>query len=263
MGADPPKLTPGMPAARKERLDVLVAARGLAPSRERARALILAGQVSVDGQVVTKAGAPTRADAAIDLAQPDHPYVGRGGVKLAHAIEAFAIAVEGRRALDIGASTGGFTDVLLRRGARDVIALDVGRNQLDWSLRTDARVLVREGVNARALTSDAVPHAVDLVTIDVAFISLRHILPGLLPLLAPGADVVALVKPQFEAGREEVGKGGLITDPAVHEAVLRAVTEQAAAAGLARAGMTPSPITGATGNREFFLHLRAAVGSLR
>ena len=148
--------------------------------------------------------------------------------------------------------------MLLQRGAASVIALDVGRGQLDWRLRSDPRVLVREGVNARALTPDDVPHAVSLVTIDVAFISLRHILPALPPFLAPAADVVALVKPQFEAGRDEVGKHGIVSDPAVHEAVIARVTEAAAACGLARLAMTPSPITGATGNQEFFLHLRAA-----
>jgi 23S rRNA (cytidine1920-2'-O)/16S rRNA (cytidine1409-2'-O)-methyltransferase len=241
--------------AHKTRLDIVLVDRGLVPSRERARALILAGQVTVDGQVVSKAGAPVAADARVELAVPDHPYVGRGGVKLAHALDKFRIDPTGRRALDVGASTGGFTDVLLRRGAASVVALDVGRGQLDWGLRTDPRVIVREGVNARTLSSEDVPHTVTLVTIDVAFISLRHILPALPPFLEPGADVVALVKPQFEAGREEVGKHGLVTDPAVHEAVIARVTEAAAATGLVRVAMTPSAITGATGNQEFFLHL--------
>jgi 23S rRNA (cytidine1920-2'-O)/16S rRNA (cytidine1409-2'-O)-methyltransferase len=245
-------------ATTKTRLDVILVDRGLAPSRERARALILAGQVTIDGQVVSKAGAPVKPDARVELAVPDHPYVGRGGLKLAGALDAFAIDPRGRRALDVGASTGGFTDVLLQRGAADVIALDVGHNQLDWRLRSDPRVIVREGVNARSLTADDVPHAVSLATIDVAFISLRHILPALPPFLAPGADVVALVKPQFEAGREEVGARGIVSDPAVHEAVIARVTEAAAACGLARLAMAPSPITGATGNQEFFLHLRAA-----
>jgi 23S rRNA (cytidine1920-2'-O)/16S rRNA (cytidine1409-2'-O)-methyltransferase len=244
-------------ARTKTRLDILLVERGLVPSRERARALILAGQVTVDGQVVSKAGAPIGADARVEVAVPDHPYVGRGGVKLAHALDAFALDPRGRRALDVGASTGGFTDVLLRRGAIDVIALDVGHNQLDWRLRTDPRVIVREGVNARALTSDDVPHRVSVVTIDVAFISLRHILPALPAFLDPSADVVALVKPQFEAGREEVGKHGIVSDPAVHDAVIERVTEAAAACGLSRLAMTPSAITGATGNQEFFLHLRA------
>jgi len=240
----------------KQRLDVVLVDRGLAPSRERARALILAGEVTVDGQVVSKAGAPVARDAHVVLARPDHPYVGRGGVKLAGALDAFAIDPRGRRALDVGASTGGFTDVLLQRGAESVVALDVGRAQLDWRLRTDARVIVREGVNARALTSADVPHRVSLATIDVSFISLKHILPALPPFLDPGSDVVALVKPQFEAGREQVGRHGIVSDPAVHDAVVARVTEYAAACGLARIAMTPSPITGATGNQEFFLHLR-------
>ena len=240
----------------KPRLDVVLVDRGLAASRERARALILAGQVSVNGQVVSKAGTPVAADAIVELVVPDHPYVGRGGVKLAHALDAFAIDPAGRRALDVGASTGGFTDVLLRRGAANVIALDVGHNQLDWKLRSDPRVIVREGVNARALTGDDVPHRVTITTIDVSFISLRHILPALLPFLEPGADVVALVKPQFEAGREEVGSGGIVSDPAVQEATVRRVADAAAAVGLARIAMAPAAIKGATGNQEFFLHLR-------
>jgi len=242
----------------KVRLDVALVDRGLAPSRERARALILAGQVTIDGQVVSKAGAPVKPDARVELAVPDHPYVGRGGLKLASALDAFTIDPRGRHALDVGASTGGFTDVLLQRDAASVIALDVGRGQLDWRLRSDPRVLVREGVNARALTPDDVPHRVSLVTIDVAFISLRHILPALPPFLELQADVVALVKPQFEAGRDEVGKHGIVSDPAVHDAVIARVTEAAAACGLVRLAMAPSAITGATGNQEFFLHLRAA-----
>jgi len=242
-----------MPA--KIRLDTALVERGLVPSRERARAMILAGQVTVDGRLVSKAGAPVTADADLQLIVPDHPYVGRGGVKLAHALEAFGVEVRGRRALDIGASTGGFTEVLLERGARDVIAVDVGHNQLDWKLRSDPRVIVREGVNARALSKNDVPHAIDVVTIDVAFISLRHILPPLPPFLAAGSDVIALVKPQFEAGRDQVGKGGIVTDPTVHDAVIAQVTTYAANSGLSRVAMTPSPITGATGNREFFLHL--------
>ncbi|MBI3493736.1 MAG: TlyA family RNA methyltransferase [Acidobacteria bacterium] len=242
--------------AKGTRLDTAVVDRGLVSSRERARALILAGQVIVDGRVVSKAGATVAADARLELVTPDHPYVGRGGVKLAHALDAFGVNPAGRRALDVGASTGGFTDVLLQRGAASVVALDVGRAQLDWRLRNDPRVFVREGVNARALTTDDVPHAVSLVTIDVAFISLRLILPALPPFLEPSADVVALVKPQFEAGREDVGARGLVTDPAVHEAVLARVTGVAADLGLRRVGMTPSVITGATGNQEYFLHLK-------
>ncbi len=240
----------------KTRLDLLLVDRGLVPSRERARAVILAGQVRVDGQPVSKAGTLVANVARVDLITPDHPYVSRGGIKLAHALDTFAVEVAGRRALDVGASTGGFTDVLLRRGAASVIALDVGRGQLAWRLRTDPRVIAREGVNARHLGTDDVPHVVDVVTIDVAFISLRLILPALPPFLAPGADVVALVKPQFEAGREDVGKHGIVTDPAIHAAVIAGVTDAAQTIGLTRIGLTASVITGATGNQEFFVHLR-------
>jgi 23S rRNA (cytidine1920-2'-O)/16S rRNA (cytidine1409-2'-O)-methyltransferase len=247
--------------AARTRLDLLLVERGLAPSRERARALILAGLVRVNGRPESKAGTPVSADAEVTLTARDHPYVSRGGVKLAHALDVFGIDPAGREALDVGASTGGFTDVLLRRGASRVIALDVGHGQLDWTLRNDPRVLVREHVNARALTPGDVPHAVSLVSIDVSFISLRHILPALRPFLTADADVVALVKPQFEAGRAEVGKGGLVTDPAVHEAVVARVIQEATAIGFACVGQTPSPITGATGNREFFVHFRQAPSS--
>jgi 23S rRNA (cytidine1920-2'-O)/16S rRNA (cytidine1409-2'-O)-methyltransferase len=250
----------GAPAPRKSRLDTLVFARNLAPSRERAQALILAGHVAVNGRTATKAGEAVAIDADITLLAADHPYVGRGGIKLAHALETFGIAVAGRRALDIGASTGGFTDVLLQAGASGVVALDVGHGQLDWRLRTDPRVVVREGLNARNLVATDLPYRVDIVTIDVAFISLAHILPAVPALLAPGADVIALVKPQFEAGRAEVGPGGIVSDPLIHAQVLERVTQVAAGTGLERVGMTPSPITGATGNREFFLHLRQAGG---
>jgi 23S rRNA (cytidine1920-2'-O)/16S rRNA (cytidine1409-2'-O)-methyltransferase len=245
-------------AATRMRLDRALVERGLAASRERAGAMILAGRVTVDGRVVTKAGTPVAADAQVALLAPDHPYVGRGGIKLAHALDAFRVDPAGRHALDIGASTGGFTDVLLQRGAAGVVALDVGHGQLDWRLRNDPRVIVREGVNARALTRDHVPATIDLVTIDVSFISLRLIFAALAPLLSGAADVVALVKPQFEAGREEVGRHGLVTDPAVHEAVVARATADAEGSGLARVAMTPSPITGTTGNQEFFLHLRKA-----
>jgi len=241
------------------RLDAAVVARGLAASRERARALILAGLVRVDGVVVSKAGTPVKPDAAVTLDERDHPYVGRGGVKLAHALETFGIAVEDRLALDVGASTGGFTDVMLRRGARRVVALDVGHGQLDWKLRTDPRVVVLEKINARTLTPEQLPEDArrfDLVTMDVSFISVRQVLPALVPVLAPGADLVVLVKPQFEAGREEVGKGGLVRDAAVQARTVEDVTSAANALGLTRVAAVESPITGTEGNREFFLHLR-------
>jgi 23S rRNA (cytidine1920-2'-O)/16S rRNA (cytidine1409-2'-O)-methyltransferase len=244
---------------KKVRLDTLVVERGLAASRERARALILAGAVRVAGRPATKAGAAVAADAEITLAGADHPYVSRGGLKLAHALDTFAIAVAGRLALDIGASTGGFTDVLLQRGAARVVALDVGHNQIDWKLRSDPRVVVLERVNARHLAPEQLPEGFrtfDLVTIDVSFISLAHILPAVPPLLQPGADVVALVKPQFEAGRDEVGSGGIVRDEAVQARVIETVTATADALGLVAMGLTESPITGMEGNREFLLHLR-------
>jgi 23S rRNA (cytidine1920-2'-O)/16S rRNA (cytidine1409-2'-O)-methyltransferase len=252
---------PTIVTAAKSRLDALLVARGLVESREKARALILAGKVEVNGRKVSKAGTLIAADADLQVAEPEHPWVGRGGIKLAHALEKFGIDVAGRLALDIGASTGGFTDVLLQRGARHVIALDVGHNQLHWKLRSDPRVTVLEGVNARALTRETLPGIGDgagIVTIDVSFISLRHILPVVPPLLAAPADVVALVKPQFEAGRDEVGRGGLVTDPAIHARVIAAVGDEAATVGLTRVAVIESPITGAEGNREFLMHLRCA-----
>jgi 23S rRNA (cytidine1920-2'-O)/16S rRNA (cytidine1409-2'-O)-methyltransferase len=241
------------------RLDTLLVDRGLAASRERARALILAGNVRVNGQAASKAGTPVPADAEVIVATPDHPYVGRGGLKLAHALDTFAIPVIGRTALDIGASTGGFTDVLLQRGAARVVALDVGHGQLDWKIRNDPRVDVIERKNARTLTLADLPPGrapFQIVTIDVSFISLRLILPVVPALLDAGADVIALVKPQFEAGRAEVGKGGIVRDPAVHARVLEEVAVAADALGLRRAGATESPIAGMEGNREYLLHLQ-------
>jgi len=237
------------------RLDQLVLDKGLAPSRERAKAFVLAGLVSVDGAVMTKAGTLVETGAVVTVEAPDHPYVGRGGLKLAHALEVFRINVAGREALDIGASTGGFTDVLLQRGAVRVVALDVGHGQLDWRLRSDPRVVVIEHFNARRLTLADLPGPVDLVVIDVSFISLRQILPAVTAVVRPGADIVALVKPQFEAGRDEVRKG-IIRDPAVHARVLEEVTTVGAEVGLSRVASTASPITGQKGNVEFLLHLR-------
>jgi 23S rRNA (cytidine1920-2'-O)/16S rRNA (cytidine1409-2'-O)-methyltransferase len=246
------------------RLDALLVERGLAASRERARALILAGDVRVNGQPATKAGTAVTRDADVTLATPDHPYVGRGGLKLAHALDMFSVPVQGRLGLDIGASTGGFTDVLLQRGATRVVALDVGHNQIDWKLRTDPRVVVLERINARNLTADQLPagsRLFDIVTIDVSFISLKHIFPVLPPLLAAGADVIALVKPQFEAGRTEVGKGGIVRDDTVRARVVDEVTAAANALGLTRAGLTESPIAGMEGNRELLVHLRRGLAN--
>jgi 23S rRNA (cytidine1920-2'-O)/16S rRNA (cytidine1409-2'-O)-methyltransferase len=240
------------------RLDALLVARGLVESREKARALILAGRVQVTGHPSAKAGSAIAIDADVRVDEPEHPWVSRGGIKLAHGLAVFGIDVAGRLALDIGASTGGFTDVLLQRGARHVIALDVGHNQLHWKIRSDPRVSVVEGVNARALTRAILPNlgeGAGVATIDVSFISLRLVLPALPSVLAADADVIALVKPQFEAGREDVGRGGLVKDPAVHARVIDEVTAAAAAVGLTRAAIIDSPITGAEGNKEFLMHL--------
>lgn len=241
------------------RLDVLIVQRGLAESREKAHAVVLAGLVEVDGRTVHKAGTLVDVDADVRVSGPDHPWVGRGGIKLAHALDVFAVDPAGSLALDIGASTGGFTDVLLQRGARHVIALDVGHSQLHWKLRSDARVTVLEGLNARTLARADLPDLGDglaIVTIDVSFISLRYILPVVPALLAPGAPVIALIKPQFEAGRAEVGPKGLVTDPRIHARVVEDITAAAATVGLTRVGLTDSPITGAEGNKEFLAHLR-------
>jgi 23S rRNA (cytidine1920-2'-O)/16S rRNA (cytidine1409-2'-O)-methyltransferase len=254
-----------MPSPTATRLDRALVERGLAPTRERARALILAGQVTVNGRPAQKAGDRIRPADEIALRKPDHPYVGRGGVKLAHALDVFRIEVAGRDALDVGASTGGFTDALLQRGAASVVALDVGHGQLDWTLRNDARVIVIERVNARSLTSDQLPaehRAFDIVTVDVSFISLRYILPVIPPLLRPGADVIALIKPQFEAGREQVGAGGIVRDPDVQLRVVAEVSDTADRLGLRRLALVPSPIRGAEGNREFLGHFRR-LGDLR
>ena len=248
-----------MTGKRKQRLDTLLVEKGLVESREKARALILAGQVDVDGHGAAKAGTMIPIDADVRVIGPDHPWVSRGGVKLAAALDAFRIDAAGRVAFDIGASTGGFTDVWLHRGASHVIALDVGHSQLHWKIRSDPRVTVIEHANARHLKPGDLPETVTPITrvsIDVSFISLRHIFPVVPALVATGADVVALVKPQFEAGRKDVGKGGLVTDPDVHARVIAEVTAAASEVGLGRVAMIDSPITGAHGNREFLMHLR-------
>ena len=247
--------------APRLRLDALLVQRGLAPSRERARALIIAGHVSLPGAAATpKPGQLVRADAAVQLRQADHPYVGRGALKLLHALDTFAIPVEGREALDIGASTGGFTDVLLRRGAAHVVAVDVGHNQMVWRLLSDPRVSCLERINARQLTAAQLPEghrAFDIVTADVSFISLRYILPVVPLLLRPRADIVTLVKPQFEAGRDEVGKHGVVRDEAVRGRVLDEVVAAAAAVGLDEVAHVASPIEGMEGNLEWLAHFRS------
>lgn len=250
-----------MPAPKKIRLDSLLVQRALVESREKARALIMAGQVDVDGHGAAKAGTMVAVDADVRVIGPDHPWVSRGGIKLAHALEAFGIDATGQVAFDVGASTGGFTDVWLQHGATRVIALDVGHSQLHWKIRSDPRVAVIEHVNARHLKPGDLPDvgaAITRVSIDVSFISLRHIFPILPALVAPGAEIVALVKPQFEAGRKDVGRGGLVKDPEVHGRVVAEVTGAAAEVGLTRVALIDSPITGAHGNTEFLMHLRCA-----
>lgn len=247
----------------KLRLDQLLVRRGLVESRERAQALIMAGQVDLDGRGAAKAGTMVSEHAEVRVIGPDHPWVSRGGVKLAHALETFGLDVSGLLAVDIGASTGGFTDVLLTRGARQVVAVDVGHNQLHWRIRTDPRVVVVEGMNARHLTPADLPDLAGgarIATVDVSFISLALILPALATIVTPDADVVALVKPQFEAGRKDSPKG-IVRDPAVHARVQAEVTAKAAAIGWTRVAVTPSPIVGAKGNREFLMHLRLATAA--
>ena len=256
----PPDGPPGGPVPRparpsKTRLDRLVVERGLAPSRERAQALILAGRVTVDGRPAGKPGGAVPADTVLALVAPDHPFVGRGGLKLDGALVRLGVDPRGFVAFDVGASTGGFTDCLLKRGASRVYALDVGSGQLDWSLRNDPRVVVMEGRNARHLRPDDVPERVDLAVVDVSFISLTLVLPPLRPLVKEHGTVLALVKPQFEVGRRDVGKGGIVRDPALHRAAVAAVARAAAAAGYALLGGCRSPLPGAEGNVEFFLAL--------
>jgi 23S rRNA (cytidine1920-2'-O)/16S rRNA (cytidine1409-2'-O)-methyltransferase len=218
------------------RLDLLLVERGLAVTRAKAQALVLAGAVTDDGTTADKPGRLVDRSARLAVSAPEHPWVSRGGVKLAAAFEAFALSPAGRHCLDVGASTGGFTDVLLSGGAAQVVALDVGRGQLDWRLRNDPRVVVREGVNARHLRPDDVPGPFGLITVDVSFISLRLVLPALVPLLEAEGDLVALVKPQFEAGREQVGRGGVVRDEAVREEAIAGVVAAARDLGLEPAG---------------------------
>lgn len=245
-----------------ERLDVLLVKRGLQASRERARETIEAGLVLVDGRPVTKPAARFGPDAAVSVTGSVHPYVSRGGLKLAKALAEFAIDPTGAVALDIGASTGGFTDCLLQRGAARVYAVDVGTAQLADRLRADPRVVSLEQTNARYLSRELIPDPVNVVSIDVSFISLDHIWLALVPLLAPGATVVALVKPQFEAGPERVGRNGVVRSPAIHAQTVIAAARQAQSFGLAVTGLTYSPIRGPEGNIEFLLCLRLGAASL-
>jgi 23S rRNA (cytidine1920-2'-O)/16S rRNA (cytidine1409-2'-O)-methyltransferase len=235
---------------------LLLVERALAPTRERAQALVLSGNVLVDDVPVTKPGQSVAEDVGIRVRGEDHPYVSRGGVKLAAALDAFGVLVEGRVGLDVGASTGGFTQVLLLRGASRVFAVDVGHNQLDWKIRQDPRVVVHEKVNARAMDFELIGQQVDLIVIDVSFISLDKILPGLLPFAHAETDWITLIKPQFEVGREAVGKGGIVTTQEAKQAAVARLTTFAESRGLVRRGLIESPIKGTQGNQEFLAHWR-------
>lgn len=240
----------------KQRADQLLVDRGLAESRAKAQALILAGLVFSGERKVEKAGQGLSPDAALEVRGKAHPWASRGGVKLAHALEHFGWGVAGAVALDVGSSTGGFTDVLLQRGAAKVFAVDVGTNQLAWSLRQDPRVVVHEQTNARYLTDAIVTEPVDIITCDASFISLAKVLDTALGFARPGGRLIALVKPQFEAGRDEIGKGGVVRDPAVHARVCADAADWLRSRGWRVEGVTPSPITGPEGNVEFLIAAR-------
>lgn len=238
----------------KIRLDQLLVERGLAASREKAQALVLAGQVTIAGQRMEKPGHSVASDASVEVLER-MPYVSRGGYKLAGALDAFHVDVSGRVCLDVGASTGGFTDCLLQRGAAKVWAIDVGHGQLDWKIRNDPRVVVREGVNARYLTPEEYPERFDLAVCDASFISATMVIPAIVPLLKSTGEMIVLVKPQFEVERGQVGKGGIVKEPELHQAACDRVRGAVEMLGF-RTRMVESPIQGAEGNREFLLYAR-------
>lgn len=239
----------------KERLDVLLVEKGLFESREKAKASVMAGLVFVDGRRVDKAGNMTNTESVLSVKEPLCPYVSRGGLKLAKAIETFSLTIDGKTAMDMGASTGGFTDCMLKNGAVKVYAVDVGYGQLDWKLRTDSRVINMEKTNIRYMDTESFPEKIDLISIDVSFISLHLILPVAAALLSEDGYIVCLVKPQFEAGREQIGKGGIVRDKKIHHEVIQNVIGYAKESFLYPAGLTFSPVTGAKGNIEYLLLL--------
>jgi 23S rRNA (cytidine1920-2'-O)/16S rRNA (cytidine1409-2'-O)-methyltransferase len=245
-----------MAKAAKKRLDALLVERGLAETRAKAQALILAGAVWSGDKKLDKAGAAVSDEIPLELKGRDHPWVSRGGIKLAHALDHFVIDVAGMIALDIGASTGGFTDVLLSCGAAKVYAVDVGHGQLAWKLRQDRRVVVRERLNARYLTAEDVPEPPDIVVCDASFIGLETVLPAALALAKPNAMLVALIKPQFEVGKERVGKRGVVRDPALHREVCERISQWLDGIGWQVEGIAESPIRGPEGNVEFLIHAR-------
>ncbi len=240
-------------AKPKIRIDQLLVERGLAESRTRAQALVMAGHVMLGDKKVDKPGLQVAEDAEVSVKGQDHPWVSRGGIKLAHALEQFGIDVTAAVAIDVGSSTGGFTDVLLSKGAAKVYAIDSGTNQLAWKLRQDPRVVVHEQTSARILTAEHIPELVDLIVCDASFISLAKVLERPMSFAKPGAQMIALIKPQFEAGRGEVGKGGVIRDAAIHSRVCDEVSAWLEDSGWAVQGLTESPITGPKGNVEFLI----------
>ena len=246
-----------MVSSKKERIDTLIASLGLSESRERARALILAGRVFIGERRVDKPGALVARDAKVEI-RGGLPYVGRGGIKLAGALDAFGLEVGGAVVLDAGASTGGFSDCLLQRGAARIYAVDVGYGQLDLKIRSDPRVVVMDRVNLRHLRPEDLPEKLNLVTLDLSFISLRTVLPVVLALMAPEGRIVALVKPQFEVGKGRVGKGGIVRDEALRKSAVEAVIEKARSLSLSHRGTAESSIQGEKGNREYFILLGSA-----
>ena len=244
-----------MAGKAKERLDKALVDRGLVQSRQRAQAMIMAGKVLVDNMPVDKPGAQIKAGAEITVKEPDFPYVSRAALKLEKAVRTLDLSLEGMECLDVGASTGGFTDFMLQNGAKKVYAVDVGYGQIAWKLRQDPRVVVIERMNIRYMPADALEGPVDLVTIDTSFISLKNVVPPTLDFVKPGGIYLALIKPQFEVGKGKVGKGGIVRDPAQHEAVIADLSEFFEGLGLVVGPVTPSPITGTKGNREFIIKL--------
>ena len=240
----------------KERIDRLLAEREMVSSRERARALIMEGRIRVDGQVVNKAGTQVSLDALIEIRGQDLPFVSRGGIKLEGALDAFGVNPQGMVVMDVGASTGGFTDCMLQRGASKIYAVDVGYGQLAWKLQRDPRVVNLERRNVRYLRREEIKEEVDLIVIDTSFISIEKFLPHLLQFLRKGGTILGLIKPQFEVGKGEVGKGGVVKDPALHRKVIERISELSQDLGLRVLGVTESPLLGPKGNKEFFIYLK-------
>ena len=244
---------------KKQRLDLSVYKRGLAPSRQRARTLVMAGKILVNRQPIDKPGAVISDDDVIELKGTDIPYVSRGGLKLAEALAEFNLDVTDLVCLDVGASTGGFTDCLLQHGALRVYAVDVGYGQLAWKLRQDKRVILIERTNIRHMARNVIGEPIALVTVDVSFISLKIVIPATIPFMAAGADIIALIKPQFEVGKGKVGKGGIVSDPDLHREVIEDLSGFFTDLGLSVVAMISSPIRGAKGNKEFLVHLKNRV----